>query len=44
MFTCQKINKTEDRAVMHVSLRANADEKYLLDGKNVVEDVHKVLS
>lgn len=27
-----------------MALRANADENYLLDGKNVVEDVHKVLN
>eukprot|EP01006_Ploeotia_vitrea_P016555 TRINITY_DN47279_c0_g1_i1.p1 TRINITY_DN47279_c0_g1~~TRINITY_DN47279_c0_g1_i1.p1 ORF type:complete len:621 (-),score=337.72 TRINITY_DN47279_c0_g1_i1:49-1731(-) len=39
----EHINVTEDRAVMHLALRAAEDEKYVVDGTNVVEDVHKVL-
>ena len=37
------INITEDRAVMHTALRAQADEEIVVDGKNVVPDVHAVL-
>jgi glucose-6-phosphate isomerase len=43
MFAGEKINVTENRAVLHVALRAEAGETYLVDGKNVVEDVHAVL-
>jgi glucose-6-phosphate isomerase len=43
MFAGVKINSTEDRAVLHVALRANEDESYLLDGQNVVKDVHTIL-
>ncbi len=39
---CQ-INKTEDRAVLHVALRAPRTEKIVCDGKNVVPDVWDVL-
>eukprot|EP01083_Nonionella_stella_P032827 89842_1 len=38
------INSTEGRAVMHIALRANPDEKYCVDGKNVVPLVHDVLA
>jgi glucose-6-phosphate isomerase len=44
MFAGEKINVTENRAVLHVALRATADESYLVDGKNVVDDVHSVLA
>ncbi|MCX5577310.1 glucose-6-phosphate isomerase [Kaistia terrae] len=44
MFAGEKINVTENRAVLHVALRATADERYLVDGKNVVDDVHSVLA
>lgn len=44
MFQGQRINTTEDRAVLHVALRMNEDEQLLLDRKNVVEDVHQVLA
>ena len=44
MFQGYRINITENRAVLHAALRKNADEMVLLDGKNVVEDVHRVLS
>jgi len=43
MFTGEKINVTEDRAVLHVALRAPKGEKILVDGVNVVPGVHAVL-
>ncbi|HLZ07123.1 MAG TPA: glucose-6-phosphate isomerase [Chloroflexota bacterium] len=43
MFSGQKINVTENRAVLHVALRAPKSESILVDGKNVVPDVHVVL-
>src|ERR1700740_3405249 len=43
MFSGEKINITEKRAVLHVALRAPRDESILVDGKNVVPEVHAVL-
>src|SRR5690606_19234386 len=43
MFRGDKINITENRAVLHVALRAPRDASILVDGKNVVPDVHAVL-
>jgi len=43
MFRGDKINITEKRAVEHVALRAPVGEKILVDGKDVVPDVHAVL-
>jgi glucose-6-phosphate isomerase len=43
MFSGEKINATEDRAVLHVALRAPRDGSIIVDGKNVVPDVHAVL-
>jgi glucose-6-phosphate isomerase len=43
MFRGDKINITENRAVLHVALRAPRDEKIFVDGKDVVPDVHAVL-
>ena len=43
MFTGQKINTTENRAVLHVALRAPKSESILVDGEDVVPEVHKVL-
>jgi glucose-6-phosphate isomerase len=43
MFTGEKINVTEDRAVLHTALRAPKDAEVLFEGKNVVPDVHEVL-
>jgi glucose-6-phosphate isomerase len=43
MFRGDKINSTEDRAVLHVALRAPSSEKILVDGHDVVPDVHEVL-
>ncbi len=43
MFTGEKINVTEGRAVLHVALRAPATEKIVVDGEDVVPQVHAVL-
>jgi glucose-6-phosphate isomerase len=43
MFRGERINVTEDRAVLHVALRAAAGEVIEVDGRNVVRDVHEVL-
>src|SRR5580698_10543203 len=43
MFAGQKINRTEDRAVLHVALRAPRTESIFVDGKDVVPGVHEVL-
>ncbi len=43
MFTGQKINTTEDRAVLHIALRAPKSERILVDGEDVIPEVHKVL-
>jgi glucose-6-phosphate isomerase len=43
MFRGDKINITEQRAVLHVALRAPKTAKILVDGEDVVPEVHKVL-
>ena len=43
MFRGEKINITEDRAVLHVALRAPKGMSIILDGKNVVPEIHAVL-
>jgi glucose-6-phosphate isomerase len=43
MFGGEKINITENRAVLHVALRAPRDASMVVDGKNVVPDVHAVI-
>jgi glucose-6-phosphate isomerase len=43
MFTGERINTTEGRAVLHVALRAPRGETILVDGKDVVPEVHEVL-
>jgi glucose-6-phosphate isomerase len=43
MFNGEKINVTEKRAVLHVALRAPKGATILVDGKNVVPEVHAVL-
>jgi glucose-6-phosphate isomerase len=43
MFSGEKINVTENRAVLHTALRAPKNAKIFVDGKNVVPDVHAVL-
>jgi len=44
MFRGEKINTTENRAVLHVALRAPRDGSIIVDGKNVVPEVHSVLN
>src|SRR5918995_1772428 len=43
MFAGEKINVTEDRAVLHVALRAPEGERIVVDGTDVVPEVHAVL-
>jgi glucose-6-phosphate isomerase len=43
MFRGEKINITENRAVLHVALRAPKEATILVDGRNVVPEVHAVL-
>jgi len=43
MFAGEHINVTEDRAVLHVALRAPADAVIEVDGEDVVPKVHEVL-
>jgi glucose-6-phosphate isomerase len=43
MFRGDKINATEQRAVLHVALRAPPSERILVDGRDVVSDVHAEL-
>ncbi|MFZ0591656.1 MAG: glucose-6-phosphate isomerase [Bryobacteraceae bacterium] len=43
MFRGDKINTTENRAVLHIALRAPRGTSIVVDGHNVVPDVHSVL-
>jgi glucose-6-phosphate isomerase len=43
MFRGDKINITENRAVLHVALRAPKGQSIMVDGKDVVPEVHAVL-
>ncbi|HUO27707.1 MAG TPA: glucose-6-phosphate isomerase [Bryobacteraceae bacterium] len=43
MFRGEKINVTENRAVLHVALRAPAGASIVVDGQNIVPQVHAVL-
>lgn len=42
MFAGEKINETENRAVLHVALRADPDAVNLVDGQDVMPDVQRV--
>src|SRR5450432_1164426 len=44
MFSGDKINTTEGRAVLHTALRAPKGASIVVDGKNVVPEVHAVLA
>ena len=44
MFSGERINRTEGRAVLHTALRAQSNAKIMLDGANVVDDVQAVLA
>jgi glucose-6-phosphate isomerase len=43
MFAGEKINNTEDRAVLHTALRAPREARLVVDGQDVIADVHAVL-
>jgi glucose-6-phosphate isomerase len=43
MFAGEKINLTENRAVLHTALRAPRDARLVVDGQDVIADVHAVL-
>ena len=43
MFAGDHINNTEDRAVLHVALRAGRDDTFVTDGIDVVPEVHRTL-
>ncbi len=44
MFTGEKINITEDRAVLHIALRNRANRPILVDGQDVMPEVNRVLA
>ncbi|OJX33144.1 MAG: glucose-6-phosphate isomerase [Chryseobacterium sp. 36-9] len=44
MFSGDKINETEDRAVLHTALRDFSDKEILVDGKNIKPGIKKVLA
>src|SRR6478609_293501 len=44
MFTGQKINTTEDRAVLHTALRNRSNRPVLVDGKDVMPEINAVLA
>ncbi len=44
MFTGEKINRTEDRAVLHTALRNRSTRPIFVDGKDVMPDVNAVLA
>jgi len=43
MFTGQKINHTEDRAVLHIALRNRSNQTIYVDGQDVMPEVNRVL-
>lgn len=44
MFSGDKINETENRAVLHTALRDFSDEEILVDGENIKPQIRKVLN
>src|ERR1041385_439233 len=44
MFTGQKINTTENRAVLHIALRNRSNRPIVVDGVDVMPEVNRVLS
>ncbi|GAB3780272.1 glucose-6-phosphate isomerase [Spirosoma horti] len=44
MFSGDKINRTEDRAVLHVALRNRSNTPILVDGQDVMPDINEVLT
>jgi len=43
MFRGDRVNTTEDRAALHVALRKPTGDRIIVDGRDVVDDVHAVL-
>ena len=43
MFKGEKINTTEGRRVLHTALRLKSDDSMVLDGVDIVKDIHQVL-
>ncbi|MDO9419834.1 MAG: glucose-6-phosphate isomerase [Herminiimonas sp.] len=43
MFAGKEINRTEHRAVLHTALRRPRSDQLLLDGKDIIPDIHEVL-
>ena len=41
-FSGDKINKTENREVLHTALRAKETDKIFVDGKNIIPEIHQV--
>ncbi|TGD58499.1 glucose-6-phosphate isomerase [Flavobacterium humi] len=41
-FSGEKINRTEDRAVLHTALRANPNDTVLVDGQNIVPEIFEI--
>ncbi|MGV2871871.1 glucose-6-phosphate isomerase [Colwellia sp. E150_009] len=44
MFNGERINKTEDRAVLHTALRNRAQKPIFVEGKNINEDIQQALN
>ncbi len=44
MFAGKKINCSEERSVLHIALRSPKEKSILVDGKDVIPDVHSVLA
>ncbi len=44
MFSGEKINETEKRAVLHTALRDFSDKEILVDGENIKPAIKKVLA
>lgn len=44
MFAGEKINTTENRAVLHTALRAPKDSEVLVDGENIIPEIHETLA
>ena len=44
MFKGEKINRTENRAVLHTALRNRSDTSVYVDGKDVMPEIHTVLN
>ena len=44
MYRGDRINTTENRSVLHVALRKPSSEKIILDGNDIIPDVHSVLN